>query len=313
MAASTQKTKVLSLRLSIEGMEAVEKAAVDAKTSKSAYAARVLVEAATGKALAPVKPSKPEAIAAVPPPIAKGISLSDPQALEQLRRIGININQIAHAVNGGRYRHASNLAQAVGKLFELLKEPEAFMAHIAQMPPVSIPQTARPTAPEPVKPRAPTTMPPLQLPDPVRATPPAEASVTPTPERRPIPAHVYGEIAAALSQKTQPVVSPAAQMPSAPVPAAPVAATPRRRRYLPPTSSYQRAAARSKQVPTPQPTPPIQAPAAQPEMKVLRRDPPHPQARHQLQDRAPVHSQRPGPAEDGKPGRLGFLSKLWGR
>jgi hypothetical protein len=306
MAAGTQKTKVLSLRFSVEGMEAVEKAAVDAKTSKSAYAARVLVEAATSKAHGPVKPSKPEAVAAALPTIAKGITLSDPQALEQLRRIGININQIAHAVNAGRHWQARNLAQAVGKLFELLKEPEAFMARLAQIPPVSTP-------PDAVKPKAPTTMPRLQLPDPVRTAPTAEASVTPTPERRPIPAHLYGEIAAALTQKTQPIVLPEKTQPSVPAPASPVAATPRRRRHLPSTNSYQRAAAASKQVPAPQPAPPIPAPAAQPEMKALRRDPPHSQARHQLQDRAPVRPQRPGPAEDGKPSRLGFLSKLWGR
>jgi hypothetical protein len=307
------KTTTLSVRLPIEHKEAIEKAAVDAKTTASAYAARVLLETATGKAAAQVKPSKPDAVAAIPPTVAKGIALSDPKALEELRRIGININQIAHAVNAGRYRHASNLAHAVAKLFELLKEPEAFMARIAQMTPVSMPQAARPTAPEVEKHKAQTTMPCLQLPEAMRTAPVTAATVTPTPERRPIPAHVYGEIATALSQQTKPIVVPPNALPSPPAPEAPGAATPRRPRNLPTRTLYQRAAAASSKVPTPQSAATIPAPAAPPVMKDPRRDPPHSQARHQLQDRAPVRPQRPGPAEDSKPGRLGFLSKLWGR
>jgi hypothetical protein len=317
MAARKQKmpkTTTLSVRLPFEQKEAIDKAAVEAKTTTSAYAARVLSEAATGKAPAPATAVKPDNVEVARPTIAKGIALSDPKALDELRRIGININQIAHAVNAGRPTDLTRLAQAVAKLFALLKEPDTFMARLEQMPTITLPPTPKAaseaTSSEPIAPKVPA-MPRQPWPEPARVEPTAKLTVTPAPERRPIPTNVYGEIATARSQQTQPIVVPATSRPNAPAPEAPAVATPPRRQRLPPTTSNRRAAeaAAANQ----QSKPPRHTPAAQSVTKDLRRDPPHPQARHQLQDRAPLHSPRPGPAKDNKPGRLGFLSKLWGR
>lgn len=133
MAARVQNTKVLSVRMSIDALEAIEKAAVVAKTTRSAYAARVLFDAASGVARTSQKPA-PEMAAPTPAPvIGKGVVLSDPKALEELRRIGVNINQLAHATNAGQPTDARDLARAVAAMFLLLKEPDAFMARVAKL------------------------------------------------------------------------------------------------------------------------------------------------------------------------------------
>lgn len=318
--ASGIPTKVLSVRLSIEALEAIDKAAVDAKTTRSAYAARVLLEAASGKAQAQPKPeAQTQAeLPPAPPVIAKGIVLSDPKALDELRRIGVNINQIAHALNAGRPTRDGTLASAARELFALLKEPDAFMdavgkihdatRHALQILPErlpALPDTA-PMRPVPPPPRVapPLTRPPLPSPVPqpmppqTTPEPPMPRHEVPPPALRPVPADVLEQAVKELAASKGPVGSPA---PGAPAPAEDVPLKPRRHRPAP----IRRRA------------PTLAAPAAHSVTKEVRPDSPHPQTRHQLQDRAPLHpprhQARPGPAEDRKPGRLGFLRKLWGR
>ena len=209
MASGKQKkpkTTTLSVRLPIEHKEAIEKAAVDAKTTASAYAARVLLEAATGKAQAQTKPSKADKVeAVVAPTVAKGIVVSDPKALEELRRIGININQIAHALNAGRPTKDRDIVNAVKNLFTLLKDPEAFMRTAAKIPAdvlqpypsksaASAPAAA-PLATSPAAPKVPAAMPRQPWPEPARPEPTPKPVTTSAPEPRQIPPHVVAEIA----------------------------------------------------------------------------------------------------------------------
>lgn len=343
------KTTTLSVRLPIEHKEAIEKAAVDAKTTASAYAARVLLEAATGKAQAQAKPSKADKLeAVVAPTVAKGIVVSDPKALEELRRIGININQIAHILNAGRPTKDRDIVNAVKNLFTLLKDPEAFMRTAAKIPAdvlqpypsksAAPAPAAAPLATSPAAPKVPAAMPPQPWPKPAKPEPSAKPVVTPAPAPRHISHHLYAEIAKSVATKTEPITAPTRVSPSAPQPgAAPVpprpalpSALPKDLKHHPPAAyspwSAPKTGAPAQSTAAPEPTrsrviPPrriggkareLKA-ASQPVKKDPRRDPPHPQARHQLQDRAPVHPPRPGPAEERKPGRLGFLSKLWGR
>ncbi|MBL8845591.1 MAG: plasmid mobilization relaxosome protein MobC [Hyphomicrobium zavarzinii] len=336
------------MRLPIEHKEAIEKAAVDAKTTASAYAARVLLEAATGKAQAQTKPSKADKVeAVVAPTVAKGIVVSDPKALEELRRIGININQIAHALNAGRPTKDRDIVNAVKNLFTLLKDPEAFMRTAAKIPAdvlqpypsksaASAPAAA-PLATSPAAPKVPAAMPRQPWPEPARPEPTPKPVTTSAPEPRQIPPHVFAEIAKSVAAKTEPITAPTRASPSAPQPTA--AAVPPR--PTPPSAmpedlnqydpaGYRHWTEPKTTVPAQVTTAPAPTPSSRTRPRLLsdrfrklnaasqtvtkdpRRDPPHPQARHQLQDRASVHPPRPGPAKDRKPGRLGFLSKLWG-
>jgi hypothetical protein len=329
------RSKVLSVRLSIEALEAIDKAAVDAKTTRSAYAARVLKEAATGKAPAEPKPGaqRQAELPPAPPVIAKGIVLSDPKALDELRRIGVNINQIAHALNAGRPTRDGTLASAARDLFKLLKDPDAFMDAVGKIhdatrhAPQSVPErlpalpSTAPMRAVPPPPRVapPVTRPPLPspvpqpMPSPPQTETPMPRHVVTPPALRPVSGDELEKAVKALAAGKASVVSPA---PSATAPAEAAPLKPRRHRPAPVRRNAPRPDAPSPTLvlaPPQRPAPTLTAPIAQPVTKEERRDSPHPQTRHQLQDRAPLRPARPGPAEDRKPGRLGFLSKLWGR
>jgi hypothetical protein len=291
-------TKVLSVRLTIEALEAIERAAVDAKTTKSAYAARVLLEAASGKAPAPAKAPKPETVEA-PPTMAKGIVLSDPKALEELRRIGVNINQIAHALNAGRPADHARLLQSIAQVFALLKKPDAFMRCVAELPAIP-PSTVVTAVPQsvmaPAAPKA--TMPakhPETSPPPLPGVMTTQASPTFSP---PNVSTGYSVMTRMPDAKPQPIGGPAVSPGASP--------DPNRK----PKKKLPRLYAERHWSPPPKKAPPS---SAKPMPQEARRDSPHPQAWHQLQDRAPVRPARPEPAEDRAAGRLGFFRKLWGR
>ncbi|KAB2912716.1 MAG: MobC family plasmid mobilization relaxosome protein, partial [Hyphomicrobiaceae bacterium] len=153
------KTVVLSVRLPIEQREAIEVAAVGAGASVSAFVADTMAKVVSGKL---PRAAKIEEAAALPPPkprIVPGISLSDPTALAELKRIGVNINQLAHAANAGLPLNASALVRGFAYLFELLADPEAFKrrldlikADLAAMRP-SQPQLRAPAEPPAAPPR----------------------------------------------------------------------------------------------------------------------------------------------------------------
>jgi hypothetical protein len=240
--------------------------------------------------------------------------LSDPKALDELRRIGVNINQIAHALNAGRPTRDGALASAARQLFALLKDPDAFMRTVQQspLPPVELSEGIRsaPAAAETTAPKLmswPSTEPPL--PDAKIPVPDIMTVLTPQPVRR----DDVEQAAKVLATGAPPPVYPASSA-TAPAEAAPL--KPRRHRPAPIRRSAPRPDAPSPTLvlaPPQHPAPTLTAPDARALTKEVRRDSPHPQTRHQLQDRASLRPARPGSAEDRKPGRLGFLSKLWGR
>lgn len=116
------KTVVVAVRVNIELREAMQRAAVDAGTSLSAYIAATMAEA-TGK----TRPArKVDAPAALVPAHTGIVTLSAPAALEELRRIGININQLTKTANTGVPLDMTHLAASLGRLLEALTEPEEF-------------------------------------------------------------------------------------------------------------------------------------------------------------------------------------------
>jgi len=62
---------------------------------------------------------------------ARAISLSDPAALYELRRIGNNLNQLAHATNAGLPPSAKMAADTFARLFDLLADENAFYRRLA--------------------------------------------------------------------------------------------------------------------------------------------------------------------------------------
>ena len=139
MASKKPKTTVISFRVPIEEREAFEKSAVDAGTTLTGYIHATLVEARSAKTTAVPAPAPAPA---QPPVRVPGIALSDPAALSELKRIGININQIAHAANAGLPPAHKEVVQPFAELFGLLSEPDRFARHIAAMtPPLDAPSS----------------------------------------------------------------------------------------------------------------------------------------------------------------------------
>lgn len=130
MASKKPKTVSLSFRVAIEEREALEKSAVEAGTTLAGYIASTLAEARSGR-----KPvvATPSPAPAEPPPRVPGISLSDPAALSELKRIGININQLAHATNAAQPPSQRTMVDAFAGLFGLLSEPERFLRNLAEV------------------------------------------------------------------------------------------------------------------------------------------------------------------------------------
>ncbi|MBL8884940.1 MAG: MobC family plasmid mobilization relaxosome protein [Hyphomicrobium sp.] len=156
MSSKKPKTSVVAVRVSIEQREAIEKAAVTAGASVSGFIAVTLAEALSRK------PTPSRASAAppneMPPTQAAGVSLSDPAALAELKRIGVNINQLAHAANAGYPPNIAALIENVAQLFAALGDRDAFGRRIeefkARMTPLSGPAKipASPPSPPPVTP-----------------------------------------------------------------------------------------------------------------------------------------------------------------
>lgn len=301
MAKKTPKTKVLSVRLPIEEHETVEKAAALAGASVSAYVAQLLKSPGKSKAPAP-ETAKPAPVIAMP-------VLADDAVMGELRRIGININQIARATNAGLPPDLALFARSMGLLLDALADPTEFKRRLGM-----------------VKARFPT---PLQVASALvqTATPnPEPKSVTPT--RPTVPPHLVDEIQKALA--TQPAApkpprasepprydavtvtptppppsrEPASYPPYQGQPTAPRDAPPIRAKPGRPPARRPRPAL----LPTPPASPVLPTPKRTP--TGLSHDHTHPQARHQLQDRHRLHPSRPEQGVEG-PGRLGILGKLW--
>ncbi|TXG87733.1 MAG: plasmid mobilization relaxosome protein MobC, partial [Thermomicrobiales bacterium] len=186
MSRKTPKTTVIAVRVSIEQREAIEKAAVTAGASLSGFVAATMAEAMSRKKAAPV----PSAIPHTPLPRtqAAGISISDPSALAELKRIGININQLAHATNAGYPPNVASMLDNLKGLLALLSELDTFKRHIEHL---TTPAIARPKADEPLTPLDP----------PPRAPPVAPSLPAAPPQRRTLPRGLASAIAEAAAAR----------------------------------------------------------------------------------------------------------------
>lgn len=278
--AKQPKTVVVSVRMPIERREAIERAAVTAGTSVSAFVLSSVERAMDGGdvVINTPKPTRDEPGKELP--VASGVSLSDPAALAELRRIGININQIAHSINSGLPQSAQRVVGAFREAFDALADPQAFKNKLADLKPLLAQavaaETKSPVVALPMPGITPVAARPLPLPPTmtgwtlkppqIEPPPPAAAQPQPIPEPRVV---------------QPPVASP-------PTDAA-------RRRALLATNNIKR---------------PVKPP--QPSNQDNTRDPPHPQTRHQLQGSAELRPARSG-QPDGAASRLGLLRKLWDR
>jgi len=309
MAKKTPKSKVISVRLPIEEQEAVENAAVEAGTTVSAYVAQLLKTGGQPKPVAPL-PEKQAPVIAMP-------LLADAVVLDELRRIGTNINQIARSANAGLPPDLAFFVRCMGQLLDALSDPAEFKRRLGLI------KTRFPTTP-----KVEAAPPPATKPAPT-APPPSV-----TPPRQVVPPHLVDQIQKALEERpaapkqtvTQPEPSynpPAYDLPPARS-SAPVAPSPTRAPAPPPRETKpppmpeppdrpKRVDAPTRPVPLwpsapSRPTPrPVSPPPAKPGLK---HDHPNPQARHELQNRRRLHPPRLE-QRDERAGRLGFLGKLW--
>lgn len=126
----TPKTSVLSVRVPPELREAIEKAAVAAGMTVSGFIARTMQEALSGRK---------QARAAVNTPVNKdagttaGVVLTDPAVVYELRRIGNNINQIAHAVNAELPPDVQLTIEQFRHLFEALADEPQFRSRLDEI------------------------------------------------------------------------------------------------------------------------------------------------------------------------------------
>lgn len=304
MAKKTPKSKVISVRLPIEEQEAVEKAAIEAGTTVSAYVAQFLK---TGGQ--PKRAPKP---AAPPPekqaPVIAMPLLADAVVLEELRRIGTNVNQIARTTNAGMPPDVAHLVRCMDSLFQALSDPAEFKRRLALVKtPLPTPPTVKAAPPQAAKPAA-------------TAPPPSV-----TPPRQVVPPHLVEQIQKAMQERPavpkpisappQPTYDPTAydlppvrsSAPVAPTPTkAPTPAPPPRETKPPP---FPAPPVRPKQPatpsrPEPQPAYPFRSRRGQ------RHDHQNPQTRDELQNRPRLHRSRLKQRDDGE-GRLGILGKLW--
>ncbi len=210
VSKKTPKTMVIAVRVPIEQREAIETAAVTAGASVSGFVAATMAEAMSRKKATPVTAAAP------PAQVQKtqaGISLSDPAAIAELRRIGININQLAHAANAGYPPNVVALLDNLKRLFAMLSEPDTLKRHVERL---ATPPVARPQADEPR----------TKL-DPLPRTPQvAPALPAASPQRRPLPPGLASTIAEAAAARPAPklptrVVSPKPDTPSPRLPPRP--------------------------------------------------------------------------------------------
>lgn len=133
------KSSVLSVRVTPEQRAAVEGAAITEGVTVSAYIAKALARATGGKPSAGatvnthvnqhVYSQSAQQTAAVNRVEAERVArvvLSDPTVLDELRRIGVNINQIAHTINSGLPPDVQRLAEQFRHLLDALTDAPEF-------------------------------------------------------------------------------------------------------------------------------------------------------------------------------------------
>lgn len=331
------KTTTVSIRVTPEQRQVMEAAAVAIGASLSAYIASVAEKAAKrGDSVA----AAPEVLVATEQPVQ--LIAFPPEALAELKRIGVNINQLAHAANAQMPVDLRLAVASFCELFAVLSDLEAFKDKLAalhsRLPKPVTEQPQRPPArqPQAMAPRAvPTPAPPVMAP----IAQPVEKVLRPPITRRSarwdiddVPDQVRAH------QRSQPEASgqqsreersprPQPRRPDAPLPG---------QMYFPWGGSQEQASTAPPQhLPTPpprlQPPPrprpdqwtPVQQPPLPPDPRPMRPSPDnliwrqgpdhdssHPRSRHELQDRDRLHHARPD-GDDERPGFLGRLGKLW--
>lgn len=125
-ADKAAKTVVLSIRLPKAQKDAMEKAAIAAGTSLSGFVTESVATTINGNG--GIKTARAAEIGPViPTPVMEPgrVVTSDPAALEELRRIGININQIARAANGKLPPSLADLVANLAQLLDVTKGPKS--------------------------------------------------------------------------------------------------------------------------------------------------------------------------------------------
>jgi hypothetical protein len=125
-ASRGPKTVIVSIRVPQEQKDAMEKAATMAGASLSGFISDTMANAVTGVRKAAPRQSV-RAAAAVPAPTVEvgRVSLSDPAVLEELRRIGININQIARAANSKLPPSVATMIETLAEILDVTRGPES--------------------------------------------------------------------------------------------------------------------------------------------------------------------------------------------
>lgn len=112
--ALKRKNETIAFRVTAAERERLENAAIDAGMSLSGYLASMLERRTDHIRARLAEMQRPPA-----PPETIKPALS-PEALHELRRIGNNINQIAHALNSGLPPEPQHLVHQLQKLLHLL-------------------------------------------------------------------------------------------------------------------------------------------------------------------------------------------------
>lgn len=113
--ALKRKNETIAFRVTTAERERLENAAIDAGMSLSGYLAAMLERRTDHMRSRLAEMQRPPPI----PPTPKTPALS-PEALHELRRIGNNINQIAHALNSGLPPEPQHLVQQLQKLLHII-------------------------------------------------------------------------------------------------------------------------------------------------------------------------------------------------
>lgn len=149
------RTTVLAVRVAEDQRRAIEDAAVAAGLTVSAFISATMAEAnsgrrpATGRVASSSTGHEPRAqvifvprpasvferrwLPAPPPEVRPSVVVSDPAVLHELKRIGNNINQIAHATNSNLPPSLQLVTQAYQQLFETLADADGFQRRIAAL------------------------------------------------------------------------------------------------------------------------------------------------------------------------------------
>lgn len=166
--AKSAKSAVISIRVAADRRDALEKAAIAAGASLSGFITDTMEKALSG-------PQKPVAVPVAPKPEAGSpkieigrISLSDPAALEELRRVGININQIARAANSQLPVSVVSLLEGLARLVEAMKQGDDFRPLADALRRAAVEAARAVTMPETVGESATANPAPLTAPEPPR-------------------------------------------------------------------------------------------------------------------------------------------------